>query len=196
MGEALRLGAAEDRLEDAVHLAGVTLVIAPELFGGAVAVVAGVTKAAGAGSQFFRSGRERVSLGVVDHLQLVLHIAQEDVSLRERVALFRRDERLIAKRAETFHCISLAYLRDLSAVADLQRLDDQFDFADAARAQFDVTEALLLADKIAVMKDGRILGHDTPAALLAAPPHEYVRRLMEMPKRQAGRLAELSTRGA
>jgi len=60
----------------------------------------------------------------------------------------------------------------------------------------DITEALLLADKIAVMKDGRILGHDTPAALLAAPPHEYVQRLMAMPKRQAGRVAQLSTLGA
>lgn len=60
----------------------------------------------------------------------------------------------------------------------------------------DITEALLLADRIAVMKDGRILGHDTPAALLAAPPHEYVQRLMEMPKRQAGRVAQLSTLGA
>ena len=59
----------------------------------------------------------------------------------------------------------------------------------------DITEALLLADKIAVMKDGRILGHDTPAALLAAPPHEYVRRLVEMPKRQAGRVAQLGALG-
>jgi osmoprotectant transport system ATP-binding protein len=55
----------------------------------------------------------------------------------------------------------------------------------------DVTEALLLADKIAVMKDGRILAHDTPAALLADPPHEYVARLMAMPKRQALRVAKL-----
>ena len=60
----------------------------------------------------------------------------------------------------------------------------------------DVTEALLLADEIAVMKDGRILAHDTPAALLAAPPHDYVRRLMEMPKRQTARVAALSSVGA
>lgn len=53
----------------------------------------------------------------------------------------------------------------------------------------DVTEALLLADRIAVMKDGVMLAHDTPAALIAEPPHDYVRQLMEMPRRQAAQLA-------
>lgn len=56
----------------------------------------------------------------------------------------------------------------------------------------DVNEALLLADRIAVMKDGRLLAHDTPARLLEAPPHDYVRVLMEMPKRQASMLADLA----
>jgi osmoprotectant transport system ATP-binding protein len=56
----------------------------------------------------------------------------------------------------------------------------------------DVTEALLLADRIAVMKGGRLLAHDTPAALIADPPHEYVRRLMEMPQRQAAQVAEFA----
>jgi osmoprotectant transport system ATP-binding protein len=55
----------------------------------------------------------------------------------------------------------------------------------------DVTEALLLADRIAVMKDGGILGHDTPDRLLVAPPHPYVRTLMEMPRRQAEQVAAL-----
>jgi osmoprotectant transport system ATP-binding protein len=56
----------------------------------------------------------------------------------------------------------------------------------------DVTEALLLADRIAVMKDGALLAHDTPARLLAEPPHDYVARLMAMPKRQAARVAAIS----
>ncbi len=58
----------------------------------------------------------------------------------------------------------------------------------------DITEAFLLADKIAVMKGGRILAHDTPAAVLSAS-HEYVRHLMEMPKRQADRVAQLDALG-
>ena len=56
----------------------------------------------------------------------------------------------------------------------------------------DVTEALLLADRIAVMKDGALLAHAAPAALMSAPPHEYVRELMAMPRRQAARVAQLA----
>jgi osmoprotectant transport system ATP-binding protein len=59
----------------------------------------------------------------------------------------------------------------------------------------DVTEALLLADTIAVMKEGRVLVQDTPSAMLAAPGHDYVRKLMAMPRRQAGRVAELDAAG-
>jgi osmoprotectant transport system ATP-binding protein len=56
----------------------------------------------------------------------------------------------------------------------------------------DVSEALMLADRIAVMKDGVLLGHDTPKRLLTEPPHEYITSLMEMPRRQAARLAGMS----
>ncbi len=56
----------------------------------------------------------------------------------------------------------------------------------------DVTEALLLADRIAIMKDGALLAHDTPAALIANPPHEYVQQLMEMPQRQAAQVAKFA----
>ena len=57
----------------------------------------------------------------------------------------------------------------------------------------DVNEALLLADRIAVMKSGRLLGHDTPDRLLNAPPNPYVEDLMAMPKRQAAKLAQLAS---
>jgi osmoprotectant transport system ATP-binding protein len=56
----------------------------------------------------------------------------------------------------------------------------------------DVNEALLLADRIAVMRNGQLLAHDTPSRLLNAPPHVYVQKLMEMPVRQAARLAGLT----
>jgi osmoprotectant transport system ATP-binding protein len=74
--------------------------------------------------------------------------------------------------------------------AELKRLQQSLGLT-VVLVTHDITEALLLADRIAVMKDGQVLGHDTPAALLAAPPHEYVRRLMDMPKRQAARVAQL-----
>jgi osmoprotectant transport system ATP-binding protein len=56
----------------------------------------------------------------------------------------------------------------------------------------DMTEALLLADRVAVMKAGEILAVDTPGALLADPPHPYVRTLMELPKRQADRVEAIA----
>lgn len=55
----------------------------------------------------------------------------------------------------------------------------------------DMTEALLLADRIAVMQAGRILQIGTPHELLAEPTHDYVRELMQTPKRQAERLEAL-----
>ena len=56
----------------------------------------------------------------------------------------------------------------------------------------DMTEALLLADRIVVMKEGRIVGEGTPTELMAKPQHAYVKKLMEMPKRQAGRVDQIA----
>ncbi len=56
----------------------------------------------------------------------------------------------------------------------------------------DMTEALLLADRIAVMRGGRIVQKGTPHQLLTHPEDAYVRRLMETPKRQADELEALA----
>lgn len=55
----------------------------------------------------------------------------------------------------------------------------------------DVTEALLLADRIAVMDHGRILQIGRPAELFANPADAVVERLLDMPRRQSERLHEL-----
>jgi osmoprotectant transport system ATP-binding protein len=56
----------------------------------------------------------------------------------------------------------------------------------------DMTEALLLGDRIAVMRAGRIVQQGTPHQLLVHPEDEYVQRLMETPKRQADQLEALA----
>jgi osmoprotectant transport system ATP-binding protein len=56
----------------------------------------------------------------------------------------------------------------------------------------DMTEALLMADRIAVMDAGEVLQVGTPHELLAEPAHEYVAELMRTPRRQADRLEELA----
>jgi osmoprotectant transport system ATP-binding protein len=57
----------------------------------------------------------------------------------------------------------------------------------------DVWEALLLADRIVVIDQGKVLADATPAALLAGHPDARVQALMETPKRQAERVRALET---
>ena len=54
----------------------------------------------------------------------------------------------------------------------------------------DMTEAILLADRVAVMRNGRLLAEGTPADLTASSD-AYVGELMRTPRRQAERLAKL-----
>ncbi|HEY1837805.1 MAG TPA: ABC transporter ATP-binding protein [Rhizomicrobium sp.] len=54
----------------------------------------------------------------------------------------------------------------------------------------DMTEAMLLADRLAVMREGRLLQIGTAQELLRAPADDYVRRLIDMPRRQTKRLVE------
>lgn len=59
----------------------------------------------------------------------------------------------------------------------------------------DMTEALLLGDRIIVMHKGAIVQTGTPHALLSSPANSYVATLMSAPKRQAEFLEELSRPG-
>jgi osmoprotectant transport system ATP-binding protein len=52
----------------------------------------------------------------------------------------------------------------------------------------DVNEALLLADRVAVMDGGRLLQVGTPSELFRAPACDTVQRLLDSPRRQAERL--------
>lgn len=49
----------------------------------------------------------------------------------------------------------------------------------------DMIEALALADRIAVMRHGRLVQVGTPRVLLTAPTDDYVAQLMSTPRRQA-----------
>jgi osmoprotectant transport system ATP-binding protein len=56
----------------------------------------------------------------------------------------------------------------------------------------DILEALEMADRIAVIRSGRILQIGAPRELLSAPADPYVEELMRTPLEQAGLLAELA----
>ena len=55
----------------------------------------------------------------------------------------------------------------------------------------DMTEAMLLGDRIAVMKDGAMMQVGTPNELLAAPADDFVKALVDTPKKRAKRLAQV-----
>jgi len=60
----------------------------------------------------------------------------------------------------------------------------------------DVQEAVLLADRIVVMANGRVLADDSPRALLGGHADPVVAELMAMPARQARQVAALMEGGA
>ena len=60
----------------------------------------------------------------------------------------------------------------------------------------DVSEALVLADRIAVLAEGRLLQLGTPRELLTAPESEYVERIFDTPRRQARILEEMLAKGS
>mgnify|MGYP006302628519 CR=1 FL=1 len=55
----------------------------------------------------------------------------------------------------------------------------------------DITEALLMADRVAVLNRGQIIRIDQPHELVVNPEEDYVKHLMDMPKRLAKRLDEI-----
>lgn len=74
--------------------------------------------------------------------------------------------------------------------ADFAELQARLGFA-AVMVTHDMAEALLMADRIAVMEAGRVLQYDTPSALLAAPAGQTVSRMLESPLREAERVSAL-----
>lgn len=55
----------------------------------------------------------------------------------------------------------------------------------------DVTEAVLMADRVVVMHDGGVVADDLPAGLLKGHKHPAVNALFDAPRRQARRLSEV-----
>ena len=56
----------------------------------------------------------------------------------------------------------------------------------------DMAEALLLADRVVVMRAGRVVADETPGALLAGHEDPAVAAMIDVPRRQAERLADLA----
>ncbi len=57
----------------------------------------------------------------------------------------------------------------------------------------DMTEALLMADRIGVMERGRMVAIGTPRELMSNPGHPYVEALMATPKQQADKVEAIAS---
>ena len=73
---------------------------------------------------------------------------------------------------------------------DFLRLRKELNLT-AVLVTHDMTEALLLADRIAVLREGRLLTVGAPGELLANPGDEYVRNLLSSPLAQTRKLEKL-----
>jgi osmoprotectant transport system ATP-binding protein len=78
---------------------------------------------------------------------------------------------------------------------DYRRLHDQLGLT-TVMITHDMLEAVLLADRIGVMRAGRLIAEGTPRALMTGAHDDYVDELMQTPRRQAERLNALMAREA
>ena len=77
---------------------------------------------------------------------------------------------------------------------DVRRLHDELGLT-TVMITHDMLEALLLADRIAVIRGGRIVADGSPKSLMSGEQDAYVRELMATPRRQAERLRALEPSG-
>tara|TARA_R110002096_G_scaffold295823_1_gene490133 strand:+ start:282 stop:1061 length:780 start_codon:yes stop_codon:yes gene_type:complete len=73
---------------------------------------------------------------------------------------------------------------------DFMALQARLGFS-ALMVTHDMAEALIMADQVAVMRDGLIVQCGSPAELLKSPADDYVAALLETPRRQMRRIREL-----
>jgi osmoprotectant transport system ATP-binding protein len=94
---------------------------------------------------------------------------------------------------EPFGAIDAPTRDELSA--DYRRIHERLGLT-TLMVTHDMTEAMLLADRIALMHAGRLVQVGTPRELVAAPVDEFVRAMVETPRRRAQALAALEMQGA
>jgi len=75
---------------------------------------------------------------------------------------------------------------------DVRRLHDELGLT-TVMITHDALEAVLLADRIVVVRGGAVIADGTPRALMGGGADPYVQELMQTPRRQAERLHALMT---
>jgi osmoprotectant transport system ATP-binding protein len=94
---------------------------------------------------------------------------------------------------EPFGAVDAPTRDELSA--DYRRIHERLGLT-TVMVTHDMAEAMLLADRIALMRAGTLVQAGTPGELLAAPADDFVRSMIEAPRRRARALAALEARSA
>ncbi|HEX4158033.1 MAG TPA: ATP-binding cassette domain-containing protein [Rhizomicrobium sp.] len=74
--------------------------------------------------------------------------------------------------------------------ADYRRIHERLGLT-TVLVTHDMTEAMLLGDRIALMREGRLVQAGTPRELISSPADEFVRAMMDSPTKRARALADL-----
>jgi osmoprotectant transport system ATP-binding protein len=74
--------------------------------------------------------------------------------------------------------------------ADYRRIHERLGLT-TILVTHDMTEAMLLGDRMALMREGRIVQAGAPRELVSSPADEFVRAMIESPRRRARLLADL-----
>jgi osmoprotectant transport system ATP-binding protein len=74
--------------------------------------------------------------------------------------------------------------------ADYRRIHERLGLT-TVLVTHDMTEAMLLGDRIALMRDGRLVQAASPRELISRPADDFVRAMMESPTKRARALADL-----
>jgi osmoprotectant transport system ATP-binding protein len=130
--------------------------------------------------------RELLALVRLDENYLTRFPDQLSGGERQRIGIARAlaAEPAIVLMDEPFSALDPSTRDALSQ--DYRRLHERLGLT-SVMVTHDMLEALLLADRIAVLRGGRLVAHDTPAALVRAQDDAFVQGLMQVPRRQADR---------
>jgi osmoprotectant transport system ATP-binding protein len=134
--------------------------------------------------------RELLDLVKLDAADVARRLpAQISGGQRQRVGLARAlaARPRITLMDEPFGALD-ALIRDELA-ADYRAIHDRLGLT-TIFVTHDMTEAFLLADRIAVLRNGELLQVATPKDLAAAPVNDFVTAMIDIPRRRAKKLAD------
>lgn len=142
---------------------------------------------------------ERTAARVAEMLRLVRLDPEEYRSRLPEELSGGQAQRVGVARALAAEPSLLLMDEPFGALDPVTRVQLQDDFKNLQRSlsltvvmvTHDMTEALLLADRIAILADGGLAQVGTPLEILSRPASPYIEELLTTPRRQAAELKEL-----